>query len=117
MKKKCKIHPTVRIGRNATVSGNVTIKANTYINGGLIYTGPTSKVIIGGMVCNRLFEGDITIGDNVWIGTNSFIRHGVTIGNNSIIGANSVVIKDVPDNAIVGGVPAKIIKNKNSESK
>lgn len=52
----------------------------------------------------------INIGDNVWIGGNATIIGGVTIGNNSIIAAGSVVIRDVPDNVIVGGNPAKVIR-------
>jgi maltose O-acetyltransferase len=48
----------------------------------------------------------------VWIGSNVFIKEGITIGNNVIIGANSVVTKNVPDNEIVGGIPAKHIKFK-----
>ncbi|WP_243652199.1 CatB-related O-acetyltransferase [Mariniflexile fucanivorans] len=50
------------------------------------------------------------IGNDVWIGANVFLMDGVTIGNGSIIAAGAVVTKDVPDYAIVGGVPAKIIK-------
>lgn len=57
--------------------------------------------------------GDIIIGDAVWIGSCVVISPGVKIGNHSIIGANSVVTKDVPDFAIVGGVPAKLIRYKN----
>jgi maltose O-acetyltransferase len=60
----------------------------------------------------RYKYGDIIIGDAVWIGTGVVISPGVTVGNNSIIGANSVVSKDVPDFAIVAGVPAKIIRFK-----
>lgn len=56
--------------------------------------------------------GDIIIGDGVWIGANVFINPGLTIGNNAVIGANSVVTKDVPPLAIVGGVPAKLIRFK-----
>lgn len=52
----------------------------------------------------------INIGNNVWIGGNSVINPGVNIGNNAVIASGSVVIKDVPDNAVVGGNPAKIIK-------
>jgi len=51
----------------------------------------------------------IRIGNNVLIGMHSMIMPGVTIGNNVIIGAHSVVNKDIPDNVIVGGMPAKII--------
>lgn len=56
--------------------------------------------------------GNIIIGDAVWIGTNVVISPGVTIGNNCVIGAYSVVSSDVPDFAIVGGVPAKLIRYK-----
>ena len=53
----------------------------------------------------------VVIGDNVWIGGRSVINPGVTIGNNVVIASGSIVTKDVPDNVIVGGNPAKIIKN------
>ena len=61
---------------------------------------------------NNLFEErkEVTIGNDVWIGSRVFVRDGVKIGNGAIIGAGSVVVKDVPDYAIVGGVPAKVIR-------
>jgi acetyltransferase-like isoleucine patch superfamily enzyme len=52
----------------------------------------------------------IVIKDNVWVGFNSIIMKGVTLGKGAIVGAGSVVTKDVPDYAVVGGNPAKIIK-------
>ena len=52
----------------------------------------------------------ITVGDNVWIGTNVFVLPGVTIGNNTIIGAGSVVNKNIPDGVIAAGNPCKIIR-------
>lgn len=52
----------------------------------------------------------ITVGDNVYIGIRSIILPGVSIGSNSIIAAGSVVTKDVPNNVVVGGVPARFLK-------
>jgi acetyltransferase-like isoleucine patch superfamily enzyme len=56
-----------------------------------------------------------TLGNDIWIGANAFIKSGVTIGHGAIIGAGAVVVKDVPPYAIVGGVPAKIIRYRFSE--
>ena len=53
----------------------------------------------------------VTIGNDVWIGGNVTILPGVTIGNNVVVAAGAVVTKDVPDNCVVGGVPAKKIKD------
>lgn len=52
----------------------------------------------------------VIIGENVWICESVRINRGVTIGNNSIVAAGSIVTKDVPDNCIVAGIPAKVIK-------
>ncbi|WP_287284520.1 CatB-related O-acetyltransferase [Treponema sp.] len=55
-------------------------------------------------------KGLITIGNDVWIGGNVIVQRGVTIGDGAIVAAGAVVTKDVPPYAIVGGVPAKVIK-------
>ena len=60
------------------------------------------------------FKGDTVVGNDVWIGTNAVIMPGITVGNGVIIGAGAVVTKDVPDYAVVGGIPAKIIKFRNA---
>lgn len=57
-----------------------------------------------------MIPAPIVIGKNVWIGANATVLPGVTIGDNSIIAAGAVVTNDVPENTIVGGVPARAIK-------
>lgn len=68
------------------------------------------QVTIGGG--NSRFPGVPVIGNNVYIAKGSIVMGGITIGNNVTIGANAVVTKPVPDNAIVAGVPAKILRIK-----
>lgn len=53
--------------------------------------------------------GCIKIGDNVFVGSQTIVLGNVSIGSNVIVGASSLVNKDIPDNSVVGGVPAKII--------
>ena len=80
------IHARARLGRNCLISPCVTI---------------------GGR--SRIYDV-LVIGDNVFIGGGAKVLGNVKIGNNVVIGANAVVIYDVPDNCIVAGMPAKIIK-------
>jgi len=57
-----------------------------------------------------IYKRDVEVGNNVWIGYGACVLRGVSIGDNSVIGTNSVVTKDVPANAVVGGIPARIIR-------
>lgn len=90
-----------------------------YHTGGFIHIGPKVKIgknctILPGVVFGNKSESEdeglAKVGDNCYIGIGAKILGSVTIGNNVVIGANSVVTKDIPDNAIVAGIPAKIIK-------
>lgn len=62
-------------------------------------------------------RGNITIGNNVWIGYGAIILSGVTIGDGAIVGAHSLVTKDIPPYTIAGGVPARPIRKRFSEEK
>jgi acetyltransferase-like isoleucine patch superfamily enzyme len=57
-----------------------------------------------------IYKRDVRVGNNVWIGYGACILRGVTVGDNAVIGTNAVVAEDVPANAIVGGVPARVIR-------
>jgi acetyltransferase-like isoleucine patch superfamily enzyme len=57
-----------------------------------------------------IYKRDVRVGNNVWIGYGACILRGVTVGDNAVIGTNAVVTKDVPANAVVGGVPAGLIR-------
>jgi acetyltransferase-like isoleucine patch superfamily enzyme len=57
-----------------------------------------------------IYKRDVRVGNNVWIGYGACILRGVTVGDNAIIGSNSVVTRDVPANAVVAGMPARLIR-------
>jgi acetyltransferase-like isoleucine patch superfamily enzyme len=57
-----------------------------------------------------IYKRDVRVGHNVWIGYGACILRGVTVGDNSIVGTSTVVTRDVPENAVVGGSPARVIR-------
>jgi acetyltransferase-like isoleucine patch superfamily enzyme len=57
-----------------------------------------------------IYKRDVRVGHNVWIGYGACVLRGTSVGDNAIIGSNSVVTHDVPANAVVGGVPARLIR-------
>jgi acetyltransferase-like isoleucine patch superfamily enzyme len=96
------------------INNKVTIDCNNFIsigNGVAISKGVTIRdsddQSING---NEDISAPIVIEDRVWIGLNSTILKGVRIGSGSVVAAGAVVTKDVPKNTLVGGVPAKVIK-------
>jgi acetyltransferase-like isoleucine patch superfamily enzyme len=57
-----------------------------------------------------IYKRDVRVGHNVWIGFGACVLRGVSVGDNSILGTSSVCTKDVPANAVVGGVPARLLR-------
>ena len=57
-----------------------------------------------------IYKRDVRVGNNVWIGYGACVLRGVSVGDNAVIGTNSVVTRDVPANAVVGGIPARILR-------
>lgn len=112
---------------------NITIGKNVFINSGCRFQDQGGITIGDGALIGHnvvlatlnhdfspekrstLHPAPIVIGKNVWIGANATVVPGVTIGNGAIIAAGAVVTKNVPENVVAGGVPAKIIKRLDME--
>lgn len=91
------------------INGKLIIGDFVSIDAGvMIYTHDSTKHYLSGGV-EDFYKGDVTIGNNVVIGTMSMISYGVTIGNHCVVGANSFVNKDIPDYSIAAGTPAQVI--------
>lgn len=114
----------IYLGNNVRITMDCCIWAeqnSKIVFGDNVLVGPGAKMFCGNhgtqlngvpMVYQARTEKDITIGNDVWIGANSVITSGVTIGDGAIVAAGSVVTKNVPSNCIVGGIPAKVIKER-----
>ena len=81
-----------------------------------VFIGPGAKIVTENhpeepVLRHRLLVKTIVIRRNAWIGAGAIILPGVTVGENAIVAAGAVVTKDVPDNVIVAGAPAKTIRN------
>ncbi|MBV7269163.1 acyltransferase [Winogradskyella luteola] len=97
------VNSKVCIGSNVMIAQNVSIRDTDHR-----FDDFTIPMIQQGILTEPVF-----IEDNVWIGFGVVITKGVTVGRGSIIAANAVVTKNVPENAIMGGVPAKVLKFRN----
>jgi acetyltransferase-like isoleucine patch superfamily enzyme len=90
----------VSIGNNVNLAQGITVTALNH------NFGDTTRKIDEQGISTKPVE----IGDDVWIGANAVILPGVTIGRHAVVAAGAVVTNDVPNNCVVGGVPAKLIK-------
>ncbi|MDE7077446.1 MAG: sugar O-acetyltransferase, partial [Alistipes sp.] len=80
-----------------------------------VFVGPGAKILTEHhpeepALRHRLLVEPIVVRRNAWIGAGAMILPGVTVGENAIVAAGAVVTKDVPDNTVVAGVPAKILR-------
>lgn len=117
----------INYGKNINIGKNVFINFDcTFLAlGGItieddVLIGPKVSLItenhpLNPKLRNGLIGKPIHIKKNAWIGANATILPGVTIGENAVIAAGAVVSKDVPDDVVVGGIPAKIIKKIENE--
>jgi len=114
----CDNGKNIFIGNNFTGNFNLTILDIRPVHiGNNVMIGPNTMITTVGHPLSPAKRREhiaiadpVNIGDDVWIGGNATILPGVTIGNNVVVAAGAVVNRDVPDNCVVGGVPAKIIK-------
>lgn len=95
---------SILISHNVLIGKKVTITDNSHGDSSIeaLMVPPAERSLYS--------KGPVIIKENVWIGDKSTILPNVTIGRNAIIGANSVVTKDVPDNTVIAGSPAVIVK-------
>ncbi|MDO4903046.1 MAG: sugar O-acetyltransferase, partial [Limosilactobacillus sp.] len=118
----------VRIPFFTDYGRNIKLGKNIFINSGVMFTdlggieiednvliGPKANIIsvnhpLDPAKRRGLEFKPVKIKRNAWIGANATIVPGVTVGENAVVGAGAVVTKDVPDNTVVAGVPAKVIK-------
>ncbi|WP_031551454.1 sugar O-acetyltransferase [Oribacterium sp. FC2011] len=123
---RCTYGKHIELGENVTINMNCTfLDSNMITIGDRTLIAPDVKIYCGehSLDASKRFgtreDGSkylisttrpVRIGSDCWIGGNATILPGVTIGNNVVIAAGAVVTKDIPDNVIAGGVPAKIIR-------
>lgn len=114
---------TSNYGRHTKIGKNVFINFDcVFLDfGGItledgVFIGPKVSLLREGHPLSPEERHSLTVGHihlkkNAWVGANATIMQGVTVGEHAVVAAGAVVTKDVPDNTVVGGIPAKILKN------
>jgi acetyltransferase-like isoleucine patch superfamily enzyme len=118
---KIRVHEgEVRIGAKTVMGQECTISAYQHVSIGSECIVADRVMLIDfdhGVVeverpirLQGIYKRDVRVGHNVWIGYGACVLRGVTVGDNAILGTSAVVTKDVPANAVVGGIPARVIR-------
>jgi len=118
---KIRVHEgEVRIGAKTVMGQECTISAYQHISIGRECIMADRVMLIDfdhGVVeverpirLQGIYKRDVNVANNVWMGYGACILRGVSVGDNAIIGTNAVVTKDIPPNAVVGGIPARLIR-------
>ena len=115
---QCDYGCNIYIGNGVIINCNVTILDtnrvelgdDVFIAPGVVISAATHPLNAQRRVSRHFQSHPIRIGNRAWIGANATILPGVTIGENAVVAAGAVVTRDVPANCLVGGVPAKIIR-------
>jgi 2,3,4,5-tetrahydropyridine-2,6-dicarboxylate N-acetyltransferase len=95
------------IDMNAVLGGRATVGKNCHIGAGSVLAG----------VVEPPCANPVIIEDDVLVGANAVVLEGVRVGKGAVVAAGAIVIEDVPDNAVVAGIPAKLIKIKDEKAK
>ena len=107
----CEVHPTANFGSEPYL---IILGNHVRINAGVQFITHDGGVWVVRGLNENLSDIDlfkkISVGNNVHIGTNSIIMPGVNIGNNCIIGCGAIVTKNIPDNSVAVGIPARVIE-------
>ncbi len=111
---------TTRVGKEVFVNFGCTFldQGGITVEDG-VFVGPGAKILTEGhpeqpALRHTLLTKPVTLRRKAWIGAGAVILPGVTVGRNAVVAAGAVVTRDVPDNSIVAGVPARILRNINT---
>lgn len=100
------VGPGTMIDMGAVLGGRATVGAHCHIGAGVVLAG----------VVEPASATPVIVEDNVLVGANAVVIEGVRIGKNAVVAAGAVVVEDVPENAVVAGCPARIVKMKDEKT-